>query len=260
MTVAMPILSACGHETCILPAAVLSTHTGGFGKPAVVHFTQQIPQILEHWRSIGMTFDAVYIGYLGSEDAVSYAHEIIDTLSAEDGKVIVDPAMADHGKLYSGLTERYAMKMIELCRQADVILPNLTEAAMMTDLPFRSDPDDALLKRLMEKFPDQTMLLTGVEREPGRLGVAVLEGGEINCYFHEKLDAHYSGTGDIFASVFTGAWMQGRGVFDSAQIAAEFVLRSIRLTAQCPAHAYGVKFEPILPELMQMIQEKPERV
>ena len=130
MTVAMPILSACGHETCILPTAVLSTHTGGFGKPVVQHL--EVDGMWKHWKEQGITFDAILVGYLGSIAAIEMVSEILDKMLAPGGISIVDPAMADHGKRYSGLSEEYAREMEALCRRADIILPNVTEAAMFT--------------------------------------------------------------------------------------------------------------------------------
>ena len=108
MTVALPILSVCGHETCILPTALLSTHTGGFGKPAVVHFDDALEGMWRHWKENGITFDAILVGYLGSVAAVGTAGRIIDNLLAPDGIAIVDPAFGDHGRWYSGLTREYA--------------------------------------------------------------------------------------------------------------------------------------------------------
>ena len=108
MTVAMPILSACGHETCILPTAVLSTHTGGFGKPAVAHLDGILEAMWKHWKENDIAFDAIYTGYLGSVAAVETAMALSEKMLAPGGVLIVDPAMADHGKRYSGLDEAYA--------------------------------------------------------------------------------------------------------------------------------------------------------
>ena len=126
ITVAMPVLSACGHEVCVLPTALLSTHTGGFGKPEVLHLTDMAEGIWRHWQRCGITFDAVLVGYLGSTGAVALTHRILDELVAPGGLVIIDPAMADHGRRYSGLDEAYAQAMADLCRRADILMPNIT--------------------------------------------------------------------------------------------------------------------------------------
>ena len=128
MTVALPILSACGQETVILPSAVLSTHTGGFTKPHIRDLTEDLPGIQAHWLREGIRFDAIYTGYLGSIRQIGMVADMMDTLPVPGGKIIVDPAMADHGKLYSGFDAAYVEAMKALCAKADVLLPNLTEA------------------------------------------------------------------------------------------------------------------------------------
>ena len=143
-TVALPILSACGLEACILPTALLSTHTGGFGKPAVVHFDGALTDIWHHWQENGITFDAILVGYLGSLAAVKAAGEIIDRLLAPGGVAIVDPAMADNGKLYSGFDEDYVRAIGSLAGKADIILPNVTEAAILSGLPYQENIDRTL--------------------------------------------------------------------------------------------------------------------
>ena len=136
LTVALPICSAAGIETCVVPTAILSTHTGGFGKPEVLNLTANMDGIWRHWQRQGITFDAIYTGYLGSVEAVAVVNEIVNALLAPEGTLIVDPAMADHGKMYSGLTDAYAQAMQELSLRADIMLPNVTEAAMMANMPY----------------------------------------------------------------------------------------------------------------------------
>lgn len=254
MTVALPILSACGQETCILPAAVLSTHTGGFGKPAVRKLTEAMPDIWHHWQEKGITFDAIYIGYLGSLEAVSHARDIMDALLASGGNIIVDPAMADHGKLYSGLDEAYAEAMMQLCLRADVMMPNITEAAMMTGMPFRADFDKDYVEELLTKLGGREVVLTGVGFEPDETGAAIRTEKGIEYYNHKKVGKSYHGTGDIFASAFVGAWMRGKDMPDAVRIAADFTRLCIQKTFENPAHWYGVKFETALPELIEMLK------
>ena len=254
MTVALPILSACGHETCILPSAVLSTHTGGFGKPEVVDLTGNMDAIRRHWQREGITFDAIYTGYLGSVEAISAAAQIMNELLAPGGKIIVDPAMADHGKLYSGLDETYAEAMKGLCLRADVMLPNVTEAAMMTGLPYRDSFDEAYIGELLRSLGGKDVVLTGAVAQPGKTGAAIRRDGEISFYSHDRVGTSYSGTGDMFASAFTGAWMRGKSIEQSVKIAADFTCRSIQNTYDHPAHRYGVKFETALPDLIDMLK------
>ena len=254
MTVALPILSACGHETCILPSAVLSTHTGGFGKPSVYHLEENLDSIWYHWKQEGIRFDAIYTGYLGSEGAVHTAAQIMDELLERDGKIIVDPAMADHGKLYTGLSESYAEAMKELCLRADVMIPNITEAAMMTGMPYEDSCNEGAIGDMMSMLGGKNVVLTGVSFEEGKTGVAVRENGKISCYFHERFNRSFHGTGDIFAAAFTGAWLQNKTLPAAAQIAADFTRTSILNTIQNPAHWYGVKFETALGSLINALK------
>lgn len=255
MTVALPILSACGHEVCILPAAVLSTHTGGFGKPAVRDLTDALPEIVAHWKANGITFDLIYSGYLGSVRAIECVSELMDTMLSPGGITIADPAMADHGKLYSGLDAAYAEAMKGLCEKADIVLPNITEAAMMTGLPYHETVDEAYARALLEALGGRNVVLTGVGFTPEETGCAVRTRGEIRYYHHPKVGKNYHGTGDIFASAFTGALASGKGLERAARIAADYTCKCIRDTYETPGHWYGVRFEPALPDLMNMLKE-----
>ena len=253
MTVALPIMSACGHEVCILPAAVLSTHTGGFGKPAVVKLGDFMEATVSHWKENGITFDLVYVGYLGSLEAVGIAQQVMDTMVAPGGITVVDPALADHGKLYSGLSEEYAQAMFRLCQRADVMIPNVTEAAMMAGIPYRDELDEDYVHALLKQLPGKQVLLTGVGFVPEETGFGLRTGEKVLYHTHPKLSKNYSGTGDIFASAFCGALASGKVLAEAGRIAAEFTLRCIEHTAAGPAHWYGVKFETALPELIGML-------
>ena len=252
-TVAMPILSACGHETCILPVAVLSTHTGGFQKPVVCNLTGSADQMWRHWQREGIRFDAVLTGYLGSVEAVSTAKDIIRELLEDHGVVIVDPAMADHGKRYSGLSEEYAIAMAELCNLADILLPNVTEAAMLTGNPYRENLDADYVNGMIRQLRNPCVVMTGIGYHPDETGVLVKDGDRVFHYVHRKLARSYHGTGDMFAAAFTGALLQEKSLEDAVRIAADFTCKSIENTWKAPAHWYGVKFETALPDLIRML-------
>ena len=254
MTVALPILSACGHETCILPTALLSTHTGGFGQPRIVHFDDALPGMVQHWRDCGISFDAVLVGYLGSLSAVETAGEILETLLATGGIGIVDPAMADNGRLYSGFDEAYVRAMRTLCEKAHILLPNVTEAALLCGVEHPEKPDIPELKRWLSGFDNDCVILTGVGNTPEETGVLVRQGKKFSHYCHRRVDKGYSGTGDIFAACFTGALMQGQEIQAAVKIAADFTLQCIETTAREPAYWYGIRFEPNLPMLGKWIQ------
>ena len=255
MTVAMPILSACGHETCILPTALLSTHTGGFGKPAVIPLNSGLDGIWRHWKDCGITFDAILVGYLGSVKAIEVAQKIMKELLAPGGVSIVDPAMADHGRLYSGFDMEYAEAMAKLCRRAQIILPNITEAAMFSGVEFREMPDENYVNSLLERLDHPCVVLTGVGYEEDMTGVAVRAADRQFYYAHRRLGKNYHGTGDMFAAAFTGALMKGKELPEAVKIAADFVCKCIENTEKAPAHWYGVKFEPVLSELARVLNE-----
>ena len=256
MTVALPILSACGVETCILPTAVLSSHTGGFQGVRMRDLSQDIPGILDHWRREGITFDWIYTGYLGSTAGIRAVLEGLDGLLSPGGKLIVDPAMADHGKLYKGLDESYAAAMETLCRRGDIVIPNITEACMLTGREYRTDHDnawvDALLASLRQKGM-RNIVLTGITGGAEETGVAVFSAGERWDYLHKKTPKSFHGTGDIFAAAFSGACAQEKDIREAARIAADFTALAITNTYAQPAHWYGVKFETALPQLMRML-------
>ena len=257
LTVALPILSACGMETCILPSAVLSTHTAGFTGFTVRDLAEDIPAIHQHWQKEGIRFDAVYTGYLGSIEQIDDVKAIMDTMLTEDGVRIVDPSMGDNGKLYPAFDLNYANAMKRLCFSADIILPNITEACYLTGIAYKETYDrayiDSILKALTENGA-KTIVLTGVSYAEGRTGVVVFEKGVYSYYEHYKFPKGSHGTGDVYASAFTGAYLNGKSAEEAAKIAADYTLKCIEITQQDPNHWYGVKFELALPELIETLK------
>ncbi len=260
LTVALPILSACGMETCILPSAVLSTHTAGFSGFTVRDLTEDIPGIQAHWMKEGISFDAIYTGYLGSLQQIDYVKSIFATLKKEKGLAIVDPAMADNGKLYPAFDAEYAAAMTTLCAEADILLPNITEACFMTGMEYKEAYDKSYIDELLARLAaigaaDQapTVVLTGVSYAPGTTGVVVYQNGEQTYYEHHKIAKGSHGTGDVYASAFVGALMNDHSAADSARIAADYTVKCIENTQGDPDHWYGVKFETALKDLIQML-------
>lgn len=255
ITVALPILSACGHEACILPSAVLSTHTGGFGMPHIKDLTEDFAGIIDHWQKQKFTFDTIYTGYLGNKKHMEYVKEIFDTMLIPGGMKIVDPAMGDHGKLYTGFDTEYALAMRDLCASADVILPNITEACFMTGMPYQQDLDEEYVSAVMGKLEEicPNVVLTGIGYSPEETGVLVSRQGKRWHYVQKKIPKNFHGTGDVFASAFVGSWMQGKTMEEAAQIAADYTANCIERTWEEPAHWYGVKFEEALPDLIKSL-------
>ena len=257
LTVALPIISACGHETCILPSAVLSTHTGGFTGFTFRDLSEDIPSIENHWVKEGIRFEAVYTGYLGSTSQIDRVLSVMDHTLTEGGLRIVDPAMADNGKLYYGFDDAYVAAMRRLVATADIILPNVTEACFLCGIPYRADVDEAFIGELMNglhALGAKNVVMTSVSFSPDKTGVMISEMGVQSYYCHRRLTEGCHGTGDVFASAFVGALMKDLDVYTAAKIAADYVLLCMENTRGDASHAYGVKFEPMLGTLMDMIR------
>ena len=151
LTVALPIISAAGIETAILPTAVLSTHTV-FSRFTFRDLTDDMPDIQKHWQKENIRFNAIYTGYLGSIKQVGYVQNILNTMGTEDCVRIVDPAMADNGKLYSIFNDEYVVAMRTLCVSADILLPNITEACFLADVEYRETYDESYIGELLNKL------------------------------------------------------------------------------------------------------------
>lgn len=256
LTVALPILSACGLETCILPSAVLSTHTAGFSGFTFRDLTDDMPAIQEHWKKENIKFKAIYTGYLGSIKQVGYVRDILKTMGTDDCVRIVDPAMADNGKLYPIFNMEYVDAMRVLCGEADILVPNITEACFLTGEEYKEAYDESYIRSLTEKLVAlgaKTVVLTGVSYEPDTTGVVVYENGKMDYYKHTKMAKGSHGTGDIYASAFVGALMNDKSVYEAAKIAADYTVKCIMNTQGDADHWYGAKFEPVLRELIDMI-------
>ena len=256
LTVALPILSACGLETCILPSAVLSTHTAGFSGFTFRDLTDDMPAIQEHWKKENIKFKAIYTGYLGSIKQVGFVRDILKTMGTDDCVRVVDPAMADNGKLYSIFDDAYVDAMRVLCGEADILVPNITEACFLTGEEYKETYDESYIQTLVEKLAAlgaKTIVLTGVSYEPTKTGVVVYENGKNYYYAHERIAKGSHGTGDIYASAFVGALMNDKSVNDAAKIAADYTVKCIINTQGDADHWYGAKFEPVLRDLIDML-------
>ena len=253
LTVALPVLSACGLEACVLPSAVLSSHTA-FPGATFRDLTEDMPKIAAHWKAADIRFDAVCSGYLGSTKQMEYVADIFETLGKDGCVRIVDPAMADHGKLYRGFEQPFVEAMKDFCVKADYLMPNVTEACLLTDTPYREVVDKVFLEEILRKLLSlgpKCVILTGAAVEPHMTGVAVAEGDCIQFYSHEKMAESRHGTGDLFAAVFTGALMRGKTSMEAARMAGDFVAECIRKTLENPGHWYGTTFELALPKLIR---------
>ncbi len=259
ITVALPVISAMGVETVILPTAVLSTHTM-FKDFTVKDLTDQLNPITNHWKSQGVKFDAIYTGYLGSAEEIEIAKQIFKDFGGDDTLIFIDPVMADNGKLYPAFDQNYADLNAGLCGYADIIVPNITEACFMTGAEYKEEYDEAYVLDLLDrlsKLGAKKVVLTGVSLSAGKTGVYGLdtETGEKIIYQNDRVDASYHGTGDIFASVSVGAVMNGLSLTDAFKLAADYTANTIRATLDNPAEPwYGVDFETTIPELVDELR------
>ena len=259
LTVALPVISACGIETAILPSSVLSNHTAGYSGWTFHDLTNDMPEILERWLTEKIDFDAFYTGYV-SKAQIPYILEIMKKTSRKGALRIVDPVMADNGQMYKGFDDDFPNEMKKLCNGADVIMPNLTEAAFLLGQPYVGEGyDKTFIEKMcrdLHSLGAKNVILTGVSFKKEELGVAVYDGNKTEYYFNERQPVSSHGTGDVYASVVAGSLLRGKSMLEAASLGADVVVESIKLTAGDKDHWYGVKFEKALPYLIKRLGEK----
>ena len=267
LTVAIPVISAMGIEVCPLPTAILSNHTA-FSSFSFLDLTDKIPEILNEWKKQGFHFDAIYTGYLGSIKQIDLVHKILDEFAQNDTLVVIDPCMADNGKLYTGFSQDFVKQMAKLCGRANVILPNMTEACFLVnqDYDIFTHTNESITKVMAKllSLGAQQVILKGVEFSKEKIGVAYCSQKlfnnnfstnennmeDMNIYFHHRYDENFHGTGDVFASAVTGALVLKKDIKDAVKIACDFVQESIECTLLNPNYNwYGVDFESALRNL-----------
>lgn len=258
LTVALPIISAMGVEAAIIPTAVLSTHTM-FQNFTCKDLDDQIVPIASHWKKEGIQFDGIYTGYLASAQQIQTVISVMDRFKEKNKTVtVVDPAMADNGKMYPAFDNEFPKAMAKLCGMADIVLPNITEACFMTGTAYAEQYDEAYVRVLLRRLAALgcgKVILKGVNVN-GNYGVLCYDSASdvYTPYWHEKLSKSYHGTGDIFASTFVGALMRDKSLTESMQIAADYTVSCIRITMENPnANWYGVDFESAIPMLLKRL-------
>ena len=259
LTVALPVLAALGAQCCPLPTAYLSAHTGFPASDRAVFqdLTQVMEPTLPHWQELGVTFDAIYCGFLGSAEQIGALHKLIDAFQGQNTLVLVDPVMGDHGVLYRTYTEELCTRMAELAARADLITPNLTEAARLLGEPYDPAPGPDKVQDWLGRLSaggTRSVVITGVSQSPDKVGCACFDRKDSTCSYADAplVEGRFSGTGDLFASVTLGRLLQGHSLASAAADAVSF-------TQLCAAHTRrkglppvcGAEFEPLLPLLMQ---------
>lgn len=254
ITVALPIISAWGYETAILPSAILSTHTSGFKNFTVHDLSNEIPKIINHWKTEGIKYDAFYVGYLGEISHVDLVIQIKNELLNKDGFFVLDPVMGDNGKLYPAFNDDYVKAIRKLIKEADIILPNLTEACFLTGIEYKEEYDESYIKNVINKLLElgaKKIALTDIAYEKEMTGVVIYDENGYQHFTHKRINKSYHGTGDVYASTFLGAYLSNNDLLKSTKIAAKFVVKAIENTLDDPNHNYSVKFEPLLVDFVK---------
>lgn len=260
LTVVMPILSAAGLETCPIPTAILSTHTGGFTGYTYRDLTEDLQSYAEHWKSLDLKFSAIYSGFLGSIKQVEIVSDIISKFKTNKCLVMVDPCMADNGVMYAVFDKSMCINMAELCKKADILVPNLTEAAFLLGEEYKEPPYTKeyivnILKALTNLGPKQ-IVLTGVVFEANKIGAATYDSisGEVSYSFSPKVSGSYHGTGDVFASFLLAALLNEHSLIDATKFAVDLTYKSIEYTDKIGTPSReGVVFERIIPEMIKKL-------
>ena len=257
LTVALPIISAMGVECTIVPTAVLSAHTI-FQNFTCCDLSDQILPIARHWREEKLHLDAIYTGYLASAQQIGDVCAFFDMLKSEDTMIFVDPAMADHGKLYPAFGSEFPAEMAKVVARADVVIPNITEACLLTGAEYQEAYDEVYIKDLLHRLVAlgaKKAILTGVSLEEGKLGVMSYDpaSGAYFTYFNERVPASFHGTGDVFSATVMGGLMRGLTMEDALKLAVDYTLECIRATNKEETW-YGVEFERVIPMLCERLK------
>lgn len=258
LTVALPIISAAGIETAVMPTAVLSTHTGGFTGFTYRDLTEDLRPFMKHWKALDLKFDAIYSGFLGSFEQLEIMSEFFDEFKQPDNIILIDPVMADNGQLYKIFSPEFPAGMRRLCEKADIIVPNITEACLLIGEPFQEGPYTvAYIEKLLKKLSDigpEKVVLTGVYFDEDLLGAATYDRSTntIDYAFAQRIPGYYHGTGDVFGSAIVSALLNDFNLNKAAEIAVRFTTESIKRTKEAKTDIrFGVNFEQSLPGFLK---------
>ena len=259
LSVVLPVLSVMGAQCCPLPTAVLSAHTA-FPAPEAAAFqdlTGAMEQTLRHWEALHTSFDAIYSGFLGSPQQIGVLRRLIQRFRRKETLVLIDPVMGDHGRVYRTYTPEMCEQMIQLAAEADLITPNLTEAALLLGEPFDRIPaSQAGIEEWLRRLSlggKRSVVITGVSLAPKALGAGCLDArsGKIRFAMARQEPGQFFGTGDLFAAVLLGSLLRGETLSESTARAVDFIQKSVaRTLAAGTPMLEGVQFEPLLRELL----------
>ncbi len=261
LTVISPTLSAMGYQVVPVPTCLLSSHTGGFTDMSFLDLTDTVGDIYSHFDRMNLKFDAVYSGFLGNHSQIEQVRRFIDRFGSDDTLIFVDPVMGDGGELYSTYTEELMRGMIRLCRGANVISPNLTEACFLTDTEYRDTAKmtreelygfaEMLCDKLSDTGADRTVI-TGLHFGEDKLCVCGRDNINKKTYMYcfDRVKKNYPGTGDLFASVLLGALLRNDSFESAIRLASDFTKRVMEYSSRfATPDREGVAFEAFLGEL-----------
>lgn len=252
LSVALPVLGVSGLRPTVLPTAILSTHTGGFGENTFLSLNNEMAKIIAHWQKIGLDFSAVYLGYLG-KSALDFWVEKIDYFKQQNKLILIDPVMGDHGQLYRGIDEDYVVKMCKLIKSATILTPNMTEAAFLLGKKATNNSLKCAIEfatELSSRFDIPNVIITGISLTKEKIAEAGVTNGHNWSLIQEKLPGSFFGTGDLFASAFLAAVMHKQGLKKSCSVAADFVAQAIRETPKQDSRL-GPNYAAALPDLLK---------
>jgi pyridoxine kinase len=246
-TAALPIISSYGIETVILPTALLSSHTDGFGENTFLDLTDEMKKIISHWKTLSLSFDGIYTGYLGKIEQLSLVYDFVSDFKRDKTIVLVDPVMGDGGKYYKYFSNDYLEKMKHLCSCADVITPNVTEACLLTDTEYSLEFTKELSQRLVSgllALGAKKVVITGMHFGDD-IGYVASDGeGMHTISFKHYKNTRFAGTGDVFASSLLSELLSGDRFFECVERAAHFTSGCIEATYKDGVNFYyGLNFE-----------------
>lgn len=257
LATALPILGACGLKPTVLPTTILSTHTGGFGDNTYLDLSDEMKLIVQHWRQVDLEFNALYLGYLG-KDAIEFWINNFKKIKLKKDLVLIDPVMADHGKMYRGLDQDYVRQMRQLLHRATIITPNLTEAAFLLGKEKQENTlavAQSLARKLQEHFSVPNVIITGISLTNEKIAEVGVTQAESWSLIQPKQVGSFFGTGDIFASAFLASVMRHNSLEDSCSIAADFVAQAIINTPKQDPRL-GPNYAAGLPNLVKQLKQR----
>lgn len=257
LTTIIPILSVMGSEVCPMPTSILSTHTGGFGKPAFVDLSGFMEEAKVHWESLNLEFQCIYSGYLGNHEQVNFVINFINSFKRNDTVVVVDPVMADDGKLYGGIDNNMVESMKKLIAFSDIITPNITEACFLLGKEYKNSFTDDEVREyaiaLSNLGVNKVVITSVVDKDDTNIISTVAYDKEEDKFIkikNKKIDASYPGTGDAFTSILIGSILQEKTFEESIKKSCDFLQRAIEYSNNFnyPKNQ-GILLEKVLKEI-----------